>query len=32
MLLVSTWDLFSPAKRVCATDTRDSDTGSVRKG
>ncbi len=31
MLAVSIWDLFSPAKRVCPTDTRDSGTGSVRK-
>jgi len=32
MLAVSIWDLFFPAKRVCATDTCDSGTGSVRKG
>jgi len=32
MMAVSIWDLFSPAQRVCATDTCDSGTGSVRKG
>ncbi|MFM0388361.1 organomercurial transporter MerC [Paraburkholderia dipogonis] len=32
MLAVSIWDLFSPAQRVCTTDTCDSGTGSVRKG
>ena len=31
MLSVSIWDLFSPAKRVCATDTCDQGTGTVRK-
>ncbi|CAE6847088.1 organomercurial transporter MerC [Paraburkholderia aspalathi] len=31
MLAVSIWDLFSPAKRVCATDTCDSGTGTVRE-
>jgi mercuric ion transport protein len=31
MLATSVWDLFSPARRVCATDTCDSGTGSVRK-
>lgn len=32
MLAVSIWDLFSPAKRVCTTDTCDPGAGSVRKG
>ncbi|HHT8904060.1 MULTISPECIES: MerC family mercury resistance protein [Burkholderia cepacia complex] len=32
MVATSLWDLFSPAQRVCATDTCDSCTGSVRKG
>jgi mercuric ion transport protein len=32
MLAVSIWDLFSPAKHVCATDTCDSDPANVRKG
>lgn len=32
MLATSLWDLFSPAQRVCATDTCDSGTGSMRKG
>ena len=31
MLATSIWDLFSPAKRVCATDTCDQGTGTVRK-
>ncbi|KAA0080857.1 mercury transporter MerC [Paraburkholderia sp. T12-10] len=31
MLAVSIWDLFSPAKRVCASDTCDQGTGTVRK-
>ena len=32
MLAVSIWDLFSPAQRVCITETRDAGTGNVRKG
>lgn len=32
MLAVSIWDLFSPAKRVCTTDTCDQGTGTVHKG
>ncbi|OED09687.1 organomercurial transporter MerC [Burkholderia sp. A2] len=32
MLATSLWDLFSPAKRVCTTDTCDSGTGNSRKG
>ena len=32
MVATSLWDLFSPPQRVCATDTCDSCTGSVRKG
>ncbi|WP_459252607.1 hypothetical protein [Paraburkholderia sediminicola] len=32
MLTVSIWDLFSPVKRVCASDTCDSGSVNVRKG
>ncbi|MFM0758135.1 organomercurial transporter MerC [Paraburkholderia strydomiana] len=32
MLATSLWDLFSPAQRVCTTDSRDLGTGNVRKG
>ncbi len=32
MLATSIWDLFSPAHRVCPTDTRESGTGNVREG
>jgi mercuric ion transport protein len=32
MLATSLWDLFSPARRVCATDSRESGTGNVRNG
>lgn len=29
MLATSIWDLFSPARRVCTTDTRDSGEGNA---
>jgi mercuric ion transport protein len=32
MLARSLWDLFSPAKRVCTTDSRDLGTSNARKG
>ena len=32
MMVISIWDLFSPAQRVCTTDTRNAGTGNVRNG
>jgi MerC mercury resistance protein. len=32
MLATSLWDLFSPAQRVCTTDSCDPGTADVRKG
>ncbi|WP_456264375.1 MerC family mercury resistance protein [Cupriavidus plantarum] len=31
MMAVSIWDLFSPARRVCTTDTCDSGPTNMRK-
>lgn len=32
MMAISIWDLFSPAQRVCTTDTCDSGPANMRKG
>jgi len=32
MMVISIWDLFSPAQRVCTTDTRNAGMGNVRNG